>query len=63
MIGCLLFLAFDSDKIYKVAFCIGMVGLLIPMIAYKLSGLNKKRDKLLKKNKQIRFNDVFPPKS
>lgn len=62
MIGCLIFLVFDKDPSYQIAFIIGAVSLIFPIIVYKLFGLHHKREQILYKNKHIRFNDVFPPK-
>ncbi|MDP3561862.1 MAG: amino acid permease [Legionellaceae bacterium] len=62
MIGCLVFLVFAHDMSYKIAFVIGSVSLIVPMVVYKLLNLKTNRDQLLAKNKQIRFSDVFPAK-
>ncbi len=62
MIGCLIFLFFDKDPTYRIAFIIGIFSLVIPIIIYQYLGLHKKRDKILKNNKHVRFEDLFPPK-
>lgn len=62
MVGCLVFLIFDHDKTYKIAFIIGFTSLVMPMLIYKLLDLDKKREKIIAKNKLVRFINVFPPK-
>lgn len=63
MIGCLIFLVLDKDLNYRIAFFIGMFSLVFPIIVYKYFGLRKNRDAILKSNKHVRFEDVFPPKN
>ncbi|MDP3704563.1 MAG: amino acid permease [Legionellaceae bacterium] len=62
MVGCLVFLVFDQDVSYKIAFTIGLISLIVPIVVYKLLGAHKKREHILSQHKHIRFNDVFPPK-
>ncbi|MDF1758812.1 MAG: amino acid permease [Legionellaceae bacterium] len=60
MLGCLIFLALDPNKAYKIAFVIGLIALLVPMIVYKSLGLDKLRKKIILENQLVQFNDVFP---
>ena len=62
MVICLVFLLFNDDPSYKIAFGIGLFSFVIPIIIYKLLGLDKKREMILIMNKHIRFSDVFPTK-
>lgn len=62
MAGCLIFLAFSKDETYRIAFIIGLISLLVPILIYKIFGLRKNREHILSQNKQIRFADVFPSK-
>lgn len=57
---CLVFLVFDKDPSYKVAFFLGLFGLVIPIAVYKIAGLDKNRDDLA--NKRVNFDDLFPAK-
>jgi AAT family amino acid transporter len=62
MIGCLLFLAANSDHIYRIAFWIGLAILIVPMLAYRLFGLDKKHRAALKRHGHVQFSHLFPPK-
>lgn len=62
MVICLFFLILNPDPIYKVAFGIGLVCFIFPMIVYTLLSSEKKREQVLIKNKHICFSDVFPKK-
>jgi amino acid transporter, AAT family len=59
---CLIFLAFDHDITYRLAFLIGFISLVAPIIIYKICGLEKYRKKMATQNKHIQFEDLFPPK-
>ncbi|WP_133130071.1 amino acid permease [Legionella yabuuchiae] len=61
MMICLVFLALDKDPSYKVAFTIGVLGLVLPTIIYKIAGLDKKRQALA--DKRTDFDDLFPRKT
>jgi AAT family amino acid transporter len=61
MIICLTFLLLDKDPSYKVAFSIGCVTLIIPMILYHFLDLGKHRATAL--TKQMQFSDVFPSRT
>lgn len=62
MTACLAFLVFNQDVTYKIAFVIGLVTLLLPILMYKLLGLDKHHKAFMEENKQLQFSDVFPPK-
>ena len=59
MIFCLVFLVFNHDPSYKIAFAIGFVSLLLPMMVFKGFRLDKKRD-TAPLNHHVQFSDVFP---
>ena len=63
MVGCLAFLIAHNDNNYKIAFGIGFISLVVPMLIYRALGLEKKRRRVLKRNKHISFSDVFPEKN
>lgn len=63
MVICLVFLLFNDDPAYKIAFVIGFVTFTVPIAIYILFGLDKKRKMMLASNKHIRFSDIFPTKS
>lgn len=60
MVLCLLFLALNKDHTYKVAFIMGTISLLTPMIIYKCGGFSKNRETIKELNKHLRFKDLFP---
>lgn len=60
MVLCLLFLALNKDHTYKVAFIMGTISLLAPMIIYKCGGFSKNRETIKELNKHLRFKDLFP---
>lgn len=57
---CLLFLSFGQDISYKLAFFLGLISFVIPMIIYKLGGFSIHRDDALKHHKQTTFEMMFP---
>lgn len=63
MLGCLIFLFFNKEDTYKIAFAVGFATLVIPMLVYKLMGLDKKRNQYYEQNKHVLFSDIFPSKS
>lgn len=62
MFICLIFLINSPDPSYKIAFSIGFITLVIPMIIYRFIGAAK-REKALSMNKHVLFSDVFPPRN
>lgn len=60
MVFCLLFLLLNPDPVFKIAFGIGMLGLVIPMVLYTLFGVEKHRREVMTDEHRIKFNDVFP---
>ncbi|HBI22413.1 MAG TPA: amino acid permease, partial [Legionella sp.] len=62
MVLCLGFLLMNPDPAYKIAFGIGVVCFVFPMLVYKCLGEEKKREAILTANQHVRFSDVFPTK-
>ncbi len=62
MVICLIFLLLNPDPAYKIAFGIGLVSFVVPIIIYKVFGLDKNRRKMLSANKHVKFSDIFPTK-
>ncbi len=60
MVLCLIFLALNKDPTYKIAFIMGSVSLIIPMLIYKCGGFSKNRETINELNKYLRFKDIFP---
>ena len=60
MVICLVFLLLHQEDSYQIAFTIGAVSFIVPIIIYKWFGLNKYRDAILTENKHVRFSDIFP---
>ncbi len=63
MVMCLGFLLLNKDGSYKIAFGIGFLTLVIPMIVYKALGLNKHQQRETVLANHIEFSDVFPTRS
>lgn len=61
MVMCLIFLLLNQDSSYKIAFAIGFITLTVPMIIYKVLGLQKHRVSQLAKT-SVQFSDIFPPR-
>lgn len=59
MVGCLLFLLVHSDPIYKIAFWLGLLSLLIPIVIYKALRLDLKREAALEEHKNPSFKGLF----
>lgn len=57
----LFFLVLNKDPTYKLAFYIGMVSFIVPIIIYKLFDLSKNRKKALHVKTRVKFQDLFPP--
>ena len=62
MLTCLIFLLLNEDPSYKIAFAIGFLTLVTPMVIYKYLGLDKRRETELT-NKHVQFSDVFPTRT
>ncbi|KTC97898.1 amino acid (lysine) permease [Legionella geestiana] len=63
MIICMVFLFLNPDTSYKIAFAIGLLSLIIPVVVYRW--IEKRRDgqtHLVGISKHVRFEDVFPAK-
>ncbi len=63
MVICLMFLALNKDPTYKIAFIMGSISLIVPMLIYKCGGFSKNRDTISELNKHLRFKDLFPDRS
>lgn len=61
MLLCLIFLLFNKDNSYKIAFIIGVVTLFIPMIIYKFISSRNGYQKV-EVNKDLSFAELFPPR-
>lgn len=60
MIICLAFLLIDDNPSYKIAFAIGLITLVIPMLIYKILGLKHHHESTIAKH--VQFSDIFPVK-
>lgn len=60
MVICLIFLLFNKDPTYKIAFFMGSLSFLIPLVIYKMGGFSKHRHRSIKEHKPLMFDDVFP---
>lgn len=60
MVVCLVFLLLNQDPSYKIAFFLGFITLVVPMLIYKCLGLHKHHARTMAKH--VQFSDVFPRK-
>lgn len=60
MTGCLLFLIFNQNINYQIAFLIGITTLVVPIIIYKNLKLHHRHQKAMVDNKHVQFSDIFP---
>jgi amino acid transporter, AAT family len=60
MVICLIFLFFNKDPIYKIAFIMGFVCFTIPILIYIFGGFSKQRYAAKDISKHLQFKDVFP---
>lgn len=60
MLICLVFLFFSDDITYKIAFMVGLVSLIFPIVVYHYLGLKHRRHQVLNSHNHIHFNDLFP---
>jgi len=61
MIVALFFLVLNENPTYKLAFYIGLISFLVPILIYKLFDLSKGRQKALHLKTRVKFQDLFPP--
>lgn len=57
---CLILLLLNENPVYKIAFAIGIVSFIAPILIYKLSGAHKYRHAAMEATKPLRFEDIFP---
>src|SRR3990167_1160611 len=57
---CLIFLLMNKVFAYKIAFLIGFISFVAPILIYKFSGLAQHRPYVLKINQHVQFKDIFP---
>lgn len=62
MTACLIFLCFNQEAIYKIAFIIGLMSFIIPTLIYKIGGFAANRHKALKRHQHTTFDMLFPKK-
>lgn len=60
---CLIFLAFNNDPTYKIAFVMGVIGLVAPILIYKLGGFAKRRHLAIERSNHLQFEDIFPDRN
>ena len=63
MIIALCFLFFNPDPTYRIAFLIGCICIIVPIILYKVLGLEKSFKKAVAAKNRLSFEDVFPEKN
>lgn len=60
MIGCLVFLVFNGELIYRLAFFIGLLSFILPMLVYRLSGFSSSFAKAREQGYHSHFKQLFP---
>ena len=63
MLICLAFLLLNKDPTYQMAFVMGIISFVGPILIYTLGGFYKKRPLAMRLNKHIQFKDVFPDRN
>lgn len=63
MVLCLIFLLFNTNPTYKMAFFMGLIGFTAPILVYKLGGFAKQRPEVLEKHDHLHFKDIFPDRN
>ncbi|MFC3909635.1 amino acid permease [Legionella dresdenensis] len=63
MIACLVFLVLNNDPTYKIAFAMGFVCFVGPIMVYKLGGFHKKRSAAMERHNNLMFDSLFPKKA
>lgn len=61
MVFSLFFLIFNNDMIYKLAFGLGVLSFVIPVVIYKAFDISKRRKKAMHLKSRVKFQDLFPP--
>lgn len=61
MLVALFFLVLNKDPVYKLAFGLGVISFIIPVICYKVFDISKRRRKALHLKSRVKFQDLFPP--
>ena len=60
----MLFLVINNDITYKIAFIIGLISFIAPIIVYSLRQYSKRNLNLNREiNNRIQFKDIFPEKA
>ncbi|MFY7697761.1 MAG: amino acid permease [Legionella sp.] len=62
MVACLIFLFLNHDPTYKLAFAIGFISLIVPIIIFKLFKLEKKHQTRTAEKDNMHFCQIFPNK-
>lgn len=57
---CMVFLFFNHDITYKLAFMMGVLSFAIPALIYKFTGSHQHHQAALKKYKHVTFDQLFP---
>lgn len=60
MVGCLIFLLLNKDPTYKIAFAMGFISFVGPVLIYKIGGFSKRHHIAMEINKHLQFKDIFP---
>jgi AAT family amino acid transporter len=60
MLICLTFLALNPDPSYKIAFVMGLLSFIGPIIIYRLGGFSKRSQEVMQAMNHLQFKDVFP---
>lgn len=63
MTVCLIFLCLNNDTVYKIAFVMGFISFVAPILIYKLGGFAHRRHIAIEKNNPLQFKDIFPQRS
>jgi AAT family amino acid transporter len=60
MTSCLVFLLFSQSVTYKIAFVVGLITLIVPILIYKGMRLDRQYHVKMIENQHVQFSDIFP---
>lgn len=60
MLACLIFLVLNQDPTYKIAFILGFISFIGPMLIYKIGGYAEHHQTTIESYKHLQFHHIFP---
>jgi len=63
MLSCLVFLLLNDHYTYKIAFVIGVLSFVVPIVIYNLNTKRRNYKKVEDTTRPLQFKDLFPKRS